>query len=334
MNLWSYIYCLLWSYLLSNIANINGAVAASIPEVIPHKNGNPVEAKLYAPDPPATHHVLMGIKYFDESLQKDQIAEVIIDVYGTVVPDTVKNFIKLCEGVTLTLKKYVTEDLPEHAMYKKSHITTVIKGDMIGGGQVVPKGSYTIYGPTMKDENFELKHDRPGRVSLMNHGVPDSNDSRFFFSMDPNEASKYDGRNVVFGQVVHGLDTLQRLQDNVAVDEEGTPIHEVIIEYVVVDTVTSEYFEKFHEEYLEKLERFKNGDTSVGVELQPSTSTMKHEIFELANLKLADMGHPLRRVLTGLTILCLIYILARYGKRMLNIRGVPGLQRIVSVRDR
>ena len=336
MNLWGYIHYILWSYLFSSIASINGAAAASVSEVIPpdDDDNNSIETrKLYAPDPPATHHVLMGIKYFDESLQKDQIAEVIIDAYGTVVPDTVKNFIELCNGVTLPLENPVTEGLPEYATYKNSNITTVIKGDMIGGGNVVSMGSYTIYGPTMKDENFALKHDRPGRVSSMNRGVPDSNDSRFFFSMDPNEASKYDGKNVVFGQVVHGLDALQRLQDNVMVDEEGTPLHEVVIEYVIVDTVTSEYFESLHEEYLEKLERFQNGDTSVGIELQPSTSSMRDEIFELANLKLADMGHPLRRVLIGLTILCLIYILATFGKRMLNTRGMSRLQGTVSVRD-
>ena len=294
---------------------------------------SPVDTRLYAPDPPATHHVLMGIKYFDESSQNDEVAEVSIDLYGTVVPRTVTNFVELCKGIRLLPAKLANDHNSEFATYKKAQITSVIKNKVICSGYVCLKGAFTKYGPTMKDENFALKHDRPGRVSSMNRGVPDSNDSRFFFSMDPNEASKYDGKNVVFGQVVHGLDALQRLQDNVAVDEEGTPLHEVVIEYVIVDTVTSEYFESLHEEYLEKLERFQNGDTSVGIELQPSTSSMRDEIFELANLKLADMGHPLRRVLIGLTILCLIYILATFGKRMLNTRGMSRLQGTVSVRD-
>ena len=290
---------------------------------------NPVEAKLYAPDPPATHHVLMGIKYFDESLQKDQIAEVIIDVYGTVVPRTAANFVELCKGIRLLPAKLANEHNSEFATYKKAHITSVIKDKAICSGYVCLKGAFTKYGPTMKDENFDLKHDRPGRVSLMNHGVPDSNDSRFFFSMDPNEASKYDGKNVVFGQVVHGLDALQRLQDNVAVDEEGTPLHDVIIEYVVVDTVTSEYFEKFHEEYLEKLERFKNGDTSVGVHLQQqeqSMLTVKNEesLITSTEYDKTYLGYTLRFIVLLLGILCIVNVGSKIyrGRMLVHVGGL------------
>ena len=293
---------------------------------------SPVDTRLYAPDPPATHHVLMGIKYFDESSQNDEVAEVSIDLYGTVVPRTVTNFVELCKGIRLLPAKLANDHNSEFATYKKAQITSVIKNKVICSGYVCLKGAFTKYGPTMKDENFALKHDRPGRVSSMNRGVPDSNDSRFFFSMDPNEASKYDGKNVVFGQVVHGLDALQRLQDNVAVDEEGTPLHEVVIEYVIVDTVTSEYFEKFHGEYLEKLERFQNGDTSVGVHLQQqqqqqqSVSSVKNILSRMSSTEYGEdyLGYTLRLIVLLFGILCIVNVGSKIyrGRMLVHIRGL------------
>ena len=100
---------------------------------------------------------------------------------------------------------------------------------MIQGGDITSKngtGGMSIYGPNFPDENFKLRHTEPGILSMANAG-PDTNSSQFFITTK--ETPHLDGKHVVFGKVVSGMDVVYKLE-RIPVDYNDKPIHDIIIE--------------------------------------------------------------------------------------------------------
>ena len=139
------------------------------------------------------------------------------------VVDTSKGTIRLklhAEETPVTVANFV--NLAERKFYDDLSFHRVIEDFMIQGG--CPHGNGTG-GPGYRFEDEchdELKHDKPGILSMANAG-PGTNGSQFFITHVP--TPWLDGRHTVFGQIIGPED--QEVVDSI---QGGDSIRSITIE--------------------------------------------------------------------------------------------------------
>ncbi len=134
--------------------------------------------------------------------------EIVLRLFFQRVPVTVSNFVGLAEG-SKEWKDPVTGKTKKTRYFDGLSFHRVIKGFMIQGGDPLGTGTGGP-GYTFPDEfHPELKHNKPGILSMANAGA-NTNGSQFFITHVP--TPHLDNKHSVFGEVVEGMNVVNSIE--------------------------------------------------------------------------------------------------------------------------
>ena len=186
-------------------------------------------------------------------------------------PVTVANFITLAEGTNT----YVTnEKLKGKPFYDGLKFHRVIKDFMIQGGDPLGDGSGSP-GYSFKDEFTDLKHNKPGILSMANSG-PTTNGSQFFITHK--ETPWLDGKHTVFGKVTEGMNVVNTIAQNDVITKVTILRKGALAQKFDATKVFSDYFNNKSED--QKKQDLLNAENKKKQELANAENKAKQEALQ------------------------------------------------------
>ncbi|CAJ0593133.1 unnamed protein product [Cylicocyclus nassatus] len=158
-------------------------------------------------------------------LVETTLGDIVIDLYVKERPKCSLNFLKLCK-----MKYY---NLCQFHTIEQNYVAQT--GDPTGTGRGGESIFQTLYGEQAryfeKEDLPKMKHTRLGVVSFVNNGN-NMLGSQFFITLG--EALDYlDDKHTIFGQVTEGIETLEKLNEQLC-DEDHRPYKDVRIAHTIV----------------------------------------------------------------------------------------------------
>ncbi|KAK6105225.1 Cyclophilin type peptidyl-prolyl cis-trans isomerase/CLD family protein [Brugia pahangi] len=158
-------------------------------------------------------------------LVETTVGDIVIDLFVKERPRCCLNFLKLCK-----LKYY--NFCQFHAIEQNYVVQT---GDPTGTGNGGESVFTFLYGDQARYFEPELvpklRHTRIGIVSMVNNGA-NMLGSQFFITLGDN-LDYLDEKHTIFGQVTEGLDTLEKLNQEIC-DEQNRPFRDIRIAHTVI----------------------------------------------------------------------------------------------------
>jgi len=209
--------------------------------------------------------------------------DILIQLTYDKTPGTVGNFVGLAEG---NLENDIRPQGKPYYDGLKFH--RVISDFMIQGG--CPSGSGTGGPGYQFDDEFhpDLKHDRPGVLSMANAG-PGTNGSQFFIT---HVATPWlDNNHTVFGYVIEGQDVVDAIEPNDVINSlEIIRVGEEAQKWNAIEAFRT--FEGAREKRLEEEKQRSEAELDkISQGFEKTSSGLRYQITEKGNGKKAEKGN-------------------------------------------
>ncbi len=154
---------------------------------------------------------------------KTSLGDIILQLDAEKAPITVENF-----------ENYVKKGFYDGLIFHR-----VIGNFMIQGGGYEPKMIERIPGDAINNEAYNGLSNQPGTIAMARRQHPHSASSQFFINVNNNAPLDHTGKTLrgwgytVFGRVIEGMDTVNRIKSVKTVFKYGfrdVPAEDVIIE--------------------------------------------------------------------------------------------------------
>lgn len=224
----------------------------------------------------------------------------LIKLHEEETPMTVANFVGLAEGRIDNKSKKLGVPFYDGIIFHR-----VIKDFMIQGGDPTGTG---MGDPGYKfEDEFDpgLTHDKKGILSMANSG-PNTNGSQFFITEVP--TPWLDGKHTVFGEVIEGLDVVDKIA-NVEKGAQDRPKSDVVIKHIDVIRKGDKY-KKY-----EPLKSFKAAKSNHKIRLEEAKKK-EAEALKVETDRIKDLTNKSETVESGLR-----YFITKQGDGAKPVEG-------------